>query len=90
MNTTPNGIFTFQCVLRFEIDPETAANLLVESDPTETVHAWLMTQRPSANDNPYSGNAKNLRDGLGQYLSDKKVAQARALLSCTDESKLIC
>jgi hypothetical protein len=66
--------------MRFEIDPQTAENLLVESDPTETVHHWLLTQRPSANDTPYSGNASTLRTELGRYLADKAISRARLLL----------
>lgn len=91
MNTnqpTPNhinGTFTFQCVLRFKIDPETAANLLVESDPTQTVHNWLRSQSPAPDDIPYCGNTTELRIMLGKYLADKKVDQARLLLPCTDQ-----
>lgn len=87
---TPNGTFTFQCVLRFEIDPETAANLLVESDSTKTVHNWLLTQLPTAkNDYPYSGNVAELKRELSNYLGEKAIEKARLLLPCTDESKLI-
>lgn len=80
----PNDTFTFQCVLRFEIDPETAANLLVESDPTETVYNWLLTQKPSSMDDAYSGNANNLKHDLGKYLAEKKVNQMRELLPSAD------
>lgn len=94
MNTNqpeqPNGTFTFQCVLRFEIDPETAADLLVESDPTQTVHNWLLTQKPSSKDIPYSGNAEELKTKLGRYLVEKKVDQARQLLPCLDVAQLTC
>lgn len=88
--TNTNGTFTFQCVLRFDIDPETAASLLVESDPTIAVHIWLLTQMPSSKDSPYSGNADDLRNKLGKYLADKKVSQARALLPCSDVAQLTC
>lgn len=87
MNTnpqTPNGTFSFQAVVRFEIDPETAASLLVESDPTKTVHDWMRSQNPSPKDPPWSGNAEELRAQLGKYLAEKKVDQARQLLPSTD------
>lgn len=88
MNTTPNGTFTFPAVVKFEIDPDTAANLLVESDPSEALTAWINTQHVAENSGVY--NATNLREALGTYLAEKKVSQARLLLPCTDESKLIC
>lgn len=87
---TPNGTFTFQCVLRFEIDPDTAASLLAENDPTQSVHAWLLTQHASPEDIPYCGNANDLREQLGKYEADKKVNQARALLPCADVNQLTC
>lgn len=82
MNTnpqTPSGSFHFTAVVQFEIDPDTAASLLVESDPVKTIHQWLLSQRPS-DDHPYSGNAEELRTKLGLYLVDKKVGQTRELL----------
>ena len=86
MNTnlqTPNGTFRFTAVMQFEIDPDTAAGLLVESDPAKTVHQWLLSQRPS-DDIPYSGNAGELRTRLGAYLAEKKVGQMRELLPSAD------
>lgn len=91
MNDTPsntNDTFTFQCVLRFEIGPEMAAALLVGSDPTLTVHNWLLSQSPSPNDIPYSGNAEDLRSKLGKYLAEKKVDQARQLMPSGDVKAL--
>lgn len=84
----PNGTFVFQAVVCFEIGPEMAAALLVESDPTLTVHNWLLTQKPSSIDEAYSGNASNLKSELGRYLAEKKVSQACQLLPSGDVKAL--
>lgn len=82
MNSTAlntNRTFRFTAVVQFEIDPDTAAGLLVESDPTRTIHQWLLSQRPSDN-HPYFGNTEELRTKLGLYLVEEKVGQTRELL----------
>lgn len=98
MNTTPNpptqamegpnGTFTFAAVVRFEIDPDTAAGLLVESDPSKAISAWINQAHVKENSGDF--NTTNLRDGLNVYLGEKAIEKARLLLPCTDESKLIC
>lgn len=65
-----------------------AAALLIESDPTLTVHNWLLSQSPSPQDEPYSGNAEELRSQLGKYLAEKKVDQVRQLLPSGDVKAL--
>lgn len=82
-----NGTFRFTAIVQFEIDPETAAGLLVESDPIKTVHQWLLSQQPSDN-HPYSGNVGELRTKLGLYLVEKKVSQTRELLPTGDTRQI--
>lgn len=92
MNTnqpTPNhinGTFTFAAVVSFEIDPETAAGLLVESDPSETLSRWINQAKVKEDSGGY--NTGNLRSALDAYLGAKAIEKARLLLPCPDVPKL--
>lgn len=89
MNTTPqtpNGTFTFAAVVRFEIDPDVAAGLLVESNPSKAISDWINQAQVKENSGDF--NTTNLRDGLNVYLGEKAIEKARALLPCSDVAQL--
>lgn len=85
MNTNPqisNGTFRFTAAVDFEITPDAAASLLVESDPSRTVAAWLEARRPASASGYY--NMNSLREAMGKYLAERKVCEARTLLPSAD------
>lgn len=79
MSTT----FKFSAVVEFEIDPDTAAALLVELPYHPRVGEWISEHHPIREQNCIY-NAGSLKEALGRHLANNKVNECRQLTLSSD------
>lgn len=78
-----SNLFKFSAVVEFEIDPDTAAALLVELPYHPRVGEWLAEHHP-IKEQESSYNAGNLKTALGRHLAETKVDECRQLTLSAD------
>lgn len=78
-----NGKVKFKAIVEFEIDENSASAILSDPLPNTAIENWLLAHHPTGTGSDpavldrfkiISGDLKNLRDGLGRYLIDQRVA----------------
>ena len=74
-----NGIFTFNAVIRLNIEAPQALHILSDPDPKRALSDWFGRNGCPLAENVSSYDIEQLKTAHGQYLSDKAVEETRLL-----------
>ncbi len=77
----------FTAVMRFEITPEAAAQVLSDPKPDIAAHGWIANQNPAPEPYIDSHLANQIKTALGAFLAEKRIAEAKQLTLPADPIK---